>query len=303
MKNYSIFILLICVTLFSTSCYKNKEQETRKEILKITSTTFDFIGEEHNKGLDFVYSQTFANKINSNYNDVLIAATKYVFDESPMSKFSKDNRMVLFTPEKRELIKAAVESKSIIINRFELQKKLTQNQFSIIEKLDMALSLPNYEEQLQKIKVLKNEALVSLNDNEIVYILCTLSLAEHSVNYWNSEKGIIWKNRIDQLIKSDNAYLIKTNKVNEFQTTPVNKIDYHNVAVADVSAFMAGFPAGINTGALVGGLTAGIASAGITAGLGAVLGGLAGGTVSGLGTAITVSSIALAAEISVNFFS
>ena len=301
MKKYSILILLICVTLFSTSCYK--DQETRKEILKITATTFDFIGEEHNKGLDFVYSQTFANKINSNYNDVLIAANKYVFDESPMSKFSKDNRMELFTSEKREIIKSAVESKSIIINRIELQKKLTQNQFSIIEKLDLVLSLPNYEEQLQKIKVLKNEALVSLNDNEIVYILCTLSLAEYSVNYWNSQKGIIWKNRIDQLITSDNAYLIKTNKVNEFQTTPTNKIDYHNVAVADVSAFMMGFPSGVNTGALVGGLTAGIASAGITAGLGAVLGGLAGGTVSGLGCAITASSLALAAEIAVNFFS
>jgi hypothetical protein len=304
-NNKGIYLSISAIVIITGFIYCNKSNNDvpSNQSIKISSTTFDFIGEAHNKGLDYVYSQTFENKSNTKIIDVLNATDKYVFEESPLTKGSKDNRIELFTSENLALLKASVASKSIILNRTELQKKLSPAQFSIIEKLDLIFLLPTYEERQQKIKDLKNEVIINLNDNEIVYILCTLSLAEYSMSYWNSEKGKQWKDRITQLYATGKTNIqIKTNGINKNQNIRANKIDWRNVAVADVAAFIYGFPAGINVGALIGGVTTGVATGGIGAGLGAVLGGLVGGTASGLASAISASAVVLATEFIVDMF-
>jgi len=304
-NNKGIYLSISAIVIITGFIYCNKSNNDvpSNQSIKISSTTFDFIGEAHNKGLDYVYSQTFENKSNTKLIDVLNATDKYIFEQSPLTKGSKDNRIRLFTSENLALLKASVASKLIILNRTELQKKLSPAQFSIIEKLDLIFLLPTYEERQQKIKDLKNEVIINLNNNEIVYILCTLSLAEYSMSYWNSEKGKQWKDRITQLYATGKTNIqIKTNGINKNQNIRANKIDWRNVAVADVAAFIYGFPAGINVGALVGGVTTGVATGGIGAGLGAVLGGLVGGTASGLASAISASAVVLATEFIVDMF-
>lgn len=288
----AVFTIMAITIVTLVSCSKSTQSEQAP--IKLTATTFDFIGEEHNKGLDYVYSQTYGSNPKTTLDDVLKATDKYVFEISPITNKSKDDRSTLFTTESRNFIKSTVRSTSIISDRTLLLKKLTPAQFSIIEKLDAVFSLQTYEERQQKITDLTSDALVNLNDNEIVYILCTLSLAKHSVEYWNSSKGKLWMNRFITVNQ------VKTNGDNN--NVKVNKIDMHNVAVADIGAFLMSFPAGVKAGALVGGVTAGIASAGITAGLGAVLGGIAGGTAAGLSAAISASAVVMAAELAADFF-
>ena len=252
-----------------------------------------------NKGLDYIYDNTFGKNKTTRLSDVLHAADKYVFEESPITNKSKDDRSKLFSAEHRAFLKVAVSTTSIITNRELLLKKLTPAQLGMIEKLDAAFSLPTYKEKQDRITDLSNEAIATLNENEV---LSSLSLAKHSLAYWEGAKGKQWNDRINQFYSTSNGIQVGMNGVGSNEHVQVNKIDWHNVAVADVAAFIIGFPGGVQVGALVGGITAGIASAGITAGLGAVLGGVVGGTASGLASAISASGIALAAEVAVDWF-
>jgi hypothetical protein len=166
---------------------------------------------------------------------------------------------------------------------------LTTKQYNYIERLDRLISTFNghdLTDLLAKIKFLENESLINLNESEIVYFMSVTNLAKHSLDYWNSSKAEKWHS------------FIKNKRNSPF----TEKVDWHNVAVADIAAFIVGFPAGVKIGALTGGLAAGIASGGITAGLGAVLGGFVGGTVSGLAAAASASAVALAAEVSADWF-
>ena len=290
--------VIVIVALFG--CMKSSNIYYSAATMNINSKSFDFIGLEHNRGLDYVFSNTLQNN-NPTFDDVLKSVDKYVYEVSPITSASKDNRDELFNSETRALLKSSITSRSIIIDRTTLIKKLTPAQFSMIEKLDGAFSLSDVELQLSEIKSLKEEAISTLNNEEIVFVLSALSLAEYSLIYWSGSKGEMWKDRIMEISNSGQGSS-KINGENINMNVKSNKIDWHNVAVADVSAFIVGFPAGVNVGAIVGGLTAGIASGGVAAGIGAVLGGIVGGTASGIATAISASAIVLASEFIVDWF-
>jgi hypothetical protein len=305
MKRNPVLIKCAIALVALFGCMKSSNfnySATINNINNINSKSFDFIGVEHNRGLDYVFSNTLQNN-NPTFVDVLKSVDKYVFEVSPITSASKDNRDELFNSETRALLKSSITSRSIIIDRTALIKKLTPAQFSMIEKLDGAFSLPDVKLQLSEIKSLKEEAINTLNNEEIVFVLSTLSLAEYSLTYWSSSKGEIWKDRIMQISNSRSTYLhSKANSANVHLEIKANKINWHNIAAVDVAAFIAGFPAGINVGVIVGGLTVGIATGGIGAGVGAVLGGVVGGSASGIAAAIGASSLVLASELIVDWF-
>lgn len=303
MKKYSIILFSLAILIIHFSCNKYDTLNFYQDSSKITVSSFDFIGLEHNNGLDYVFSKTMEKSNNPTFNDVLKSVDTYVYEISIYTKGSEDNRNDLFNTKTKDLIKSSIATKSIIINREALLTKLTVNQFNLIEKLDRVFIIPNIDSQLKEIRYLKEVALNTLGKNEIVFVLSTLSLAEHSLIYWSSSKGELWMNRILQISNSKQAMLqtkFKGQSINNGIKT--DKIDWHNVAVADVAAFIIGFPAGINAGAIVGGVTAGIASGGVAAGVGAVLGGVVGGSASGIASAISASSVVLAAEFIVDWF-
>lgn len=257
---------------------------TTAEGFELRPEYFDRIGQAHNEGLDYVLEHTVGPNPNSSIQDVNQSAVEFVFDINPETTATPDNRNVLYTNDHISKITDIILARSIIANREELTDKLTSSQLYFIDKLDTIFSATSfqYEESISLIRELEEQALEALNDDEIVYFLCVTNLARHSLEYWFSEKGLLW---LDVINGGSN------------DPQPQARIDWRNVAIADVAAFIAGFPAGVNTGAIVGGLTAGMASAGITAGVGAVLGGIVGGTATGLASAISASGYVLAAEI------
>ena len=303
MKKITLIIKSTILLIVLVGCMKSGKVYNNYHSMNINSESFDFIGVEHNNGLDYVFSNVIENNNNPEFGDVLNSVDEYVYEVSPITRNSKDNRNDLFNSETRVLLKSSINSKSVIMDRAALMKKLTPAQFSMIEKLDQAFLMPNLESQLNEIKSLKNAALNTLNSDEIVFILSTLSVAENSLTYWSSSKGEMWKDRIMQISNYRGTQLpVKSNSTNLVLEIKANKIDWHNVAVVDVAAFIAGFPAGINVGVMVGGLTAGIATGGIGAGVGAVLGGVVGGSASGIAAAIGASSLVLASELIVDWF-
>ena len=303
MKRVNVFKKCLVALLALVGCMKSSNYYYSNTPININSKSFDFIGVEHNSGLDYVFSNTLQINNNPTFNDVLQSVDKYVYEVSPITNTSKDDRNDLFNSQTRTLLKSTITSRSVIVDRSALIKKLTPSQFIMIEKLDQAFVMKDIESQLNEIKSLKEEALNTLNDDEIVFVLSALSVAEHSLAYWSSSKGEMWKDRIIQISNSRNSNLhTKANSTSIDLEEKANKIDWHNVAVVDVAAFIAGFPAGVNVGAIVGGLTTGIATGGIAAGVGAVLGGVVGGSASGIAAAIGASSLVLASEFIVDWF-
>lgn len=303
MKKIYLIVKSTLLLMVLVGCMKSGNVYYNYDSMNINSASFDFIGVEHNKGLDYVFSNVLENNNYPTIDGVLKSADKYVYEVSPITSNSKDNRNDLFNSETRMLLKSSITSKSVIIDRFALTKKLTPAQYNMIEKLDQTFLIPNIDSQLNEIQYLKNEALNNLNNDEIVFVLSVLSVAEYSLTYWSSNKGEMWKDRIIQINNSRSTLLhTKVNSTNMLLEIKANRIDWHNVAVADVAAFIVGFPAGINVGVIVGGLTAGIATGGIGTGVGAVLGGVVGGSASGIAAAIGASSLVLASELIVDWF-
>lgn len=265
---YSL-LSLIGISIFFNSCQKNAALENLDETNKIilSTETFNFIGESHNEGLDYVFSNTFAINPKTNFEDVNKATIDYLYKINPSTKLTSEDKNKFFTNSHKDLIKDAVFSNSIIIDSFKLLQVVTPNQFAFLKQIDHFVTNNSleFDERISGLKKLEIEAIKNLNDNEIVYILCVSNLARHSLSYWNSGKGSLWSQKIAQNNDLRGASTLRA-------------IDWHDIAVADVAAFIVGFPLGVNVGMVVGGVTAGIASAGITAGLGAVLGGVAGGT-------------------------
>jgi hypothetical protein len=270
--------------------------------IELTGQSFNFIGEAHNKALDYIFEKTFSVNPNTSYADVIKSVDEYVFEINPETKRSKDDRSFLQSQEFKQNVTSAIHATSLLDDNLNLKSKLTPAQFEMVRKLDAIFSEESYEKRIKQIENLEAEAIHKLNDNEIVYILAVTNLAKHSMEYWNSEKGQLWLTKI----KGNLSVSVNNTAVNSI---PENRkalfsgdINWRDVAKADVIAFGVGFPAGVQVGALVGGVTAGIASGGITAGLGAVLGGIVGGTASGLATAIAASGLALAAEVITSWF-
>ena len=155
MKKITLIIKSTIMLFVIAGCMKSGKVDYNYDSININSESFDFIGLEHNNGLDYVFSNVIENNNNPAFGDFLNSVDKYVYEVSPITKNSRDNRNDLFNSQTRELIKSSVKSKSVIIDRAALMKKLTPAQFSMIEKLDQAFLLPNIETQLNEIKFLK----------------------------------------------------------------------------------------------------------------------------------------------------
>jgi hypothetical protein len=298
MKKRSIFfntILLFFAALLFSSCSKtsnnkNSQETQRLKELVVDPESYNVIGQTHNEGLDYIFKETFEKNLQTTYVDVNDASVNYVFTKNPMTNKSKDDKSFFFKDEFRQLIKNAVYSNSIIASKEILLKKLTTEQYKIIEDLDKIVTSNNLslKEKIKQIANIESLAIKQLGDNEIVYVLCATNLAKHSLEYWDSNKSR-WISRINEInaVKGSNIAL---------------KIDYHNVAVADIGAFLLAFPAGAQAGALVGALALGIETFGTATAVGAVLGAIIGGTGTGTVAAITASSVVLAAEMILDWF-
>lgn len=208
---------------------------------------------------------------------------------------SKDDKLQFNTKDFKNLIQKATEANSIVLSENNLDKKLTLKQAKFIRQLNSELTntTRTYDIIVANIIQLEQSAIKELDESEVVYALCVSSVAKHSIEYWNTEQGEKWFKHFNKSFQPIGTFR---------SNMKMAKIDWHNVAVADVLGFGAGFPSGVTVGMVAGGLAAGVATGGTAAGIGAVLGGLVGGSATGLAAAVTASSATLVAEAVVSWF-
>lgn len=295
--------VLVTTVLLSLllGCKKTTDTNVVNQVKKIelTPTTFDFVGQAHNDGLDYVFDNTFSKNPNSKFKDIKDASVKYVFEVNDNTKASKDDRNQFETTAFKDLIRKATKAKSLDLTENNINKTITKNQADFNRRLNNELTNTKntYEVIVANITELEKSAIKEFGEDEIIYALCLSSVAKHSIEYWNTAKGEKWFKHFNKPFKpigSTNSNNLAANRAS---------IDWHNVAVADVLGFGAGFPSGVTVGMVAGGLTAGVATGGAAAGIGAVLGGLVGGSATGLAGAVTASAATLAAEVVVSWFS
>lgn len=229
MKFIKIVLIATFFLSFLFGCKKEKNTNLvqQSKAIELSPTTFDFIGQAHNDGLDYVFNNTFSKNLNSNFKDIKDASVKFVFEINNDTKLSKDNKSQFETQEFKKLIKKSTESNSIVLGDYNIQKNITPKQTAFINQLSCELTNTShtYDVIIEKIILLEKIAIQDLGEDEIVYALCVSSLAKHSIEYWNTSKGEKWFKHFN---KSFNPIGAVNN--NNFAA----RIDYHNVAVADV---------------------------------------------------------------------
>ena len=286
------FLSLLTVLIF-ISCSKNESAKLKlKPTMELTTETFNCVGEQHNLWLDEIYENTIRQGKTLSYKNIVSDVTHYLKNVNENTKYSKDDLTFLNTSSTKSYIKYLAKEPSFL-SIISNCNDLTTNQIQYIKQLNEIVINSNdtWSIIVSKIKVIENAAIRNFSETEIVYCLCLSSTAKSSLKYWNSNLGKKW---FDYYGKP----FIPIGELNISNF----KIDWHNVAVADIAGFGAGFPKGVTVGMVAGGLAAGAASGGTAAGIGAILGGLAGGTVSGVATAAVASAGALAAEIVADWF-
>lgn len=307
MKRFTfILTLLIAMSVIYQSCrYDNvlstnyKEETLDKNLspvskssekLELTTETFNVIGETHNNALDYIYDEHISNIHNIKYEDINNSSIYFMFNLDQNMKLTSDNPEGLNSTEHKAKAKFIVENSELLSMSDIILKynTISLNQKKYIDLLDIAVknSSLEYHEVISNIELIEKNAILELRDDEIVYFLCVSSVAKHSIEYWNTSRGQKWFN----------AYNLPFTPIGTFNSNPQAKINWRNVAIADIIGFAGAFPAGITTGMVAGGLAAGVASGGTLAAVGAVLGGLVGGTCTGLAGAAAASALRIAAE-------
>lgn len=252
---------------------------------------FDFIGEAHNSGLDYVYYNAVEQNYNLKYEDVRTASLFY-FDNIyslTLGQASSNYR------ENHDLIvKLSVESNSILPEGFDYSS-FSEEEITFLTELDRIIDEEtDLNTKIRKIDLLNTEIYNSdLEDNQLAKLYMTNSIAKNSLTYWGGESGKKWF----ITFPDDNS------GNNPNPTYPVaNAIDWENVAKADIAAFLLAFPAGAKAGAIKGAIVLGLASGGTGAVTGAIIGAIGGGAAAGISAAVAASGAVLAAEAIVSWW-
>ncbi|MEP0712498.1 hypothetical protein [Algoriphagus sp.] len=262
--------------------------DSNKQLLILTPEPLDFFGKEHNNALDSIFQNVINTNKSVNYRKINDYCINYVFNINNNTKKTPDDPNNLTSLEHINALKDIIEnSEKMSFNQMLQSRNLTLNQQKYVSliKNEIKDTRNTFDIIIKNILEIEKQALLELNENEIIYILGMTSISKDSIEYWNTEKGEKW-------FKKYNVKFIPIGTHNLIQS----QIDWHNVAVADLVAFGYGFPSGVTTGMVAGGLALGVSTAGIGAGIGAVLGGFVGGSATGLASAVTASAITAAAE-------
>ena len=295
MKKVNILGLIVLFAL--VSCNNSKmldantpaKQNASKKTFVLTPNTFDFIGESHNEGLDYVFDNVIKNNTKITYNDVNNASIEYVSKVNEYFKLTEGEiaklQRELQSEENKKFMVAALSQKALSVDFLKKYVVLTPNQEQFIIELSEFVNddkLP-LNETLNGIVKLELNAIEKFGEDEIIDVLCLASIAKHSLNYWSLEVNQKkWLN-----VGVELGYLDDDKPM---------YVNWHAVAVADILGFGAGFPSGVTVGMVAGGLAAGVYTGGAAAGIGAVLGGFVGGCATGLAKATMASAAVLIAE-------
>lgn len=216
MKKIISFILLISfISIGFNSCEKSNDVIMRETSIK----DFEFIGIQHNEGLEFVY-----NRLN-----MLVKETGSKIDQIDTETISdlincstKDYSKKIIKSSEQLEIALNVYEQTISLQRgfYENINKSNNNQFfldSVINSLDLTLKQKDILSELSTIfkdySLSYNESISAINlltervdgeietDDEAIVLYIALSIGKHSYEYWN-ENLEEWLSLVENTPKS-----------------------------------------------------------------------------------------------------
>jgi len=246
---------------------------TENEVIK--PEYFDFIGQAHNQGLEYVFKNSIRGNSNLVYSDIKNASLHY-FDKVYELTLNKAASNYSLAHDK--IVRKSVEANSIFIENGNYSF-LSEKELFFLNKLNVIVTNDkNLSSKLSSIESLNQEIYNSdLEDNQLARLYMTNSVAKHSLTYWSSDKAEKWFD----LFQPDNV---------------AAKVNWDNVVTADIAAFLMAFPSGVKAGAIRGAIVLGLSSGGTGAIPGAIIGAIGGGCAAGITAAVSASGCVLAAE-------
>ncbi len=189
MKFFKIMSIFFCASLLISSCTKNDEQQLNENSL--SKVDVNFIGKEHNKGLDFVLNKikednknSFSRRSISDFTTLVEQYSKEYALENGLSQ--NDSELILFYDNTiNTSSKTSKEGNLMENNSFslELQSLLDDlNSLSASDKDDWEIN-----DYLNYISDLENQANNSdLSDEEKFIFFSGSSVAKNSLEYWDN---------------------------------------------------------------------------------------------------------------------
>ncbi|WP_116788033.1 hypothetical protein [Flavobacterium psychrotrophum] len=303
MKKFSFYSAFFLPLFIICGCSSDSVTgENRNTALRTSSSSdnsvilpeyFDFIGEAHNSGLDYVYDNAIKNNGNLKYADIK-GASLYYFDN--IYNLTKGNAKQNYTPEHDTIVKISVESNKLMPAGHDYSS-FSKEEISFINNLELIIDEnSDIVDKIKKIDLLNKKIYMSdLEDNQLTRLYMTNSVAKSSLTYWNSSKRDKW---LDTFPIGNPASPTGPT----YPITTMGKIDWSNVAKADIAAFLMAFPFGVKAGAIKGAIVLGLASGGTGAVAGAIIGALGGGAAAGATAAVGASAAWLGAEAIVSWW-
>ncbi len=203
MNNFKKVLFLFAIYLsycFFSGC--NKETElTKSNIIK--AEDFEYIGIEHNNGLDFIF-----NKLDSilsikspelksaiDIREIAKSATKEFMEKFNIHKDVKTSLLNIIN--KNFSRSSTISNKSAEVNIFQdllIQESLSKNQILLLGKLEKIIlnfKQENLTVSIKNIKNIEKECESLLPENEQITLFTATSVAKKSVEYW-SQNAAKW---------------------------------------------------------------------------------------------------------------
>ncbi len=174
---------LLCVTLFGVSCNVQDDTAPDSDFEIATCNPYDFIGEFHNQGLDYVFNNLPTTKTSS----ISVESIDYLSTSFCQEIFSKDSRF-----EIPDITKSDGAEYEGTIELSQVANHFYDRIIDIVQTSDY-----NYiKDQL----ILIESEIANSDNNEIseydeAFLLCSIAVAKFSNEYWEEHlektKGLI----------------------------------------------------------------------------------------------------------------
>lgn len=272
------FLLISCDDRFSD--LENKEtNNTPSSSYTLSAKDFSIFGEIHNQGLSSIYNSQI---VNNDYSNTDLNSIMNDFENETINFINNHNSIT------SKLHSIPVESYS----QFKIENSDLSSSFKEIykEAFEILSSSIDFQEKIKFIELLETKTGNELFQDEKYIMWASLELGIKSLEYWNSEEGLSWKN----------TFL--NNKLNNTLANSGRDINWKAVASADFNAFLGAaigviasgsWAASAARGAIIGGLSTG----GIGAVGGAIIGALGDVAAKATGAAIIASGVRVATEL------
>ncbi len=249
-----IFSITILGLVILSSCSKKSDELLQSNSTLITPKTMNFIGLEHNKGLDFIY-QRLKNKSLKSQGEVGTLGTSSVknlgIEKNDLIEFVQDATNLYVddnypqdptTSLAHQLISSVctedfVSSSSSSLYNNQIVSGLTYNETQFLDALNVIVSDNDNSlaSIISRIESLESTA-YSFSDQEKYVVFSASVVAKNSLTYWHDNYSN-WQNLFPPSM-SNNSILSISNNKNNYQV--LGDVSWKTVGKADIAGAVGG---------------------------------------------------------------